>query len=250
MTQHPIIALWVHPRSMSTAVERIMRERGDLTCFHEPFMYDYYLNRSPRMMPKFEPSDDQRVSYAETRAMILEAAEAGPVFFKDMSYYHLPQIYDDIEWAKRLVNVFLIRDPRRSILSYHKLDPEFTSVEVGLEALWLHYSWLVNAMKQTPVILQAEDIQENPVEVVSRAWQKVGLGNCPAAFDWQVETVPDDWKSVSGWHQSVSAATGIRPPDDTGDLDAKFAAAASRAPKLQRFLDQHSPYYELLKARA
>lgn len=248
MKQHPIIALWVHPRSMSTAVERIMRERGDLTCFHEPFMYDYYLNRSPRMMPKFEPSDDQRVNYAETRAMILEAADAGPVFFKDMSYYHLPQIYDDMELAGRLVNLFLIRDPRRSILSYHKLDSDLTSVEVGLEALWLHYHWLVTAMQQTPVILQAEHIQADPVGVVSGAWQQIGLSDCPSAFDWQVENVPDDWKSVSGWHQSVSSATGIRPPDADEGLDAKFAEAAAKAPKLQRFLDQHLPFYELLRA--
>ena len=31
---HPLIALWSHPRSMSTATERIMRERGDLDCAH------------------------------------------------------------------------------------------------------------------------------------------------------------------------------------------------------------------------
>lgn len=227
-----------------------MRERGDLTCFHEPFMYDYYLNRSPRMMPKFEPSADQRVDYAQTRAMILDAAEQGPVCFKDMSYYHLPQIYDDVAWAERLVNVFLIRDPRRSILSYYKLDPEVTSVEVGLEALWLHYSWLVRAMQQTPVVLQAEHIQTDPVGVVSELWEKIGLSPCPAAFDWQVESVPEDWKSVSGWHQSVSSATGIRPPDDDDGLAARFAEAASKAPALQRFLDQHLPFYELLKAEA
>ena len=41
MNAHPIIALWSHPRSMSTAFERIMRSRGDLDCLHEPFMYDY-----------------------------------------------------------------------------------------------------------------------------------------------------------------------------------------------------------------
>ncbi|MEM8648394.1 MAG: hypothetical protein AAGF86_18935 [Pseudomonadota bacterium] len=250
MGQHPIIALWVHPRSMSTAVERVMRERGDLTCFHEPFMYDYYLNRSPRMMPKFAPSDDQRVSYQETREMIFAAAEAGPVFFKDMSYYHLPQIYDDEEMAGRLVNLFLIRNPRRSILSYHKLDPEVSAVEIGLEALWLHYSWLVRAMKQAPVVVEAEKIQADPRGVIRALWQRIGLPDRPEAFDWQVETVPEDWKSVSGWHEDVSSASGIRPPEAAEDLEARFAAAAGEVPKLQRLLDQHLPFYELLKVEA
>lgn len=36
LAKFPIIALWCHPRSMSTAMERVMRERGDCRCFHEP----------------------------------------------------------------------------------------------------------------------------------------------------------------------------------------------------------------------
>ena len=51
-TPHPIIALWVHPRSMSTAIERIMRERGDLDCLHEPFMYYYYVGLGKRELPR------------------------------------------------------------------------------------------------------------------------------------------------------------------------------------------------------
>ena len=54
MSGHPIIALWSHPRSMSTAFERIMRSRGDLDCLHEPFMYDYYVHRAKRVMPHFD----------------------------------------------------------------------------------------------------------------------------------------------------------------------------------------------------
>ena len=55
---YPIIVLWTHPRSLSTAIERVMRERGDLTCFHEPFMYDYYVHRQVRVMPHFDVMPD------------------------------------------------------------------------------------------------------------------------------------------------------------------------------------------------
>ncbi len=34
---HDIIVLWATPRSTSTAFEWMMRMRGDLACFHEPF---------------------------------------------------------------------------------------------------------------------------------------------------------------------------------------------------------------------
>ena len=75
-----IIALWSHPRSMSTAMERVMRERGDLWCAHEPFMYDYYVNRQVARMPHFDVQPDHPVTYEAIRDMLLAEAEKGPVF--------------------------------------------------------------------------------------------------------------------------------------------------------------------------
>ena len=72
--------LWAHPRSVSTAFERVMRERGDVTVFHEPFMYHYYLERADRVFPEFEPAPGHPTTYDDTRAMILEAAANQPVF--------------------------------------------------------------------------------------------------------------------------------------------------------------------------
>ena len=72
---HPIIALWSHPRSMSTATERIMRERGDLDCAHEPFMYDYYVHRQVRKMPHFDVQDGHPTSYGAIRDMLLARGE-------------------------------------------------------------------------------------------------------------------------------------------------------------------------------
>ncbi len=77
---HPIIALWSHPRSMSTATERLMRERGDLTCFHEPYMYYYYVERAVRVMPLFDVDPEKPKSYEAIRDMLLEAGEARPVW--------------------------------------------------------------------------------------------------------------------------------------------------------------------------
>jgi hypothetical protein len=90
---HPIIILWAHPRSMSTAIERIMRDRGDFDCLHEPFLHYYYLEPSGgKPLPHFDSEQDHPVGYAETRDMILQRAEQAPVFAKDMSYYVVPEI--------------------------------------------------------------------------------------------------------------------------------------------------------------
>lgn len=39
---YPIVFLRAQPRSMSTAIERIMRERGDCDCQHEAFLHYCY----------------------------------------------------------------------------------------------------------------------------------------------------------------------------------------------------------------
>jgi len=196
---HPIYALWSHPRSMSTAMERVMRERGDLDCAHEPFMYDYYVHR---------------------------------------------------QVLARLTNCFLIRNPVASILSYHKLDPEVTLEEIGLEAQWRHYRGLV-ARGETPVVIEAEAVRQDTRATLRAMWGRIGLPQSEQAFDWQDE-VPQDWQQVQGWHGDASQSKGIRPLTQA-ELDeqaANFATAARAAPRLQEALDHHLPYYEKLRAVA
>lgn len=241
----PIIALWAHPRSMSTATERIMRERGDCTVFHEPFLADYYVHRAVRQMPMLELDEDAPRDYEAVRRMILKSAEDGPVFFKDMSYYVVPRIFDDRDFAGRLVNLFLIRDPRRAIASYHKLDPDMTLTEVGIEAQWQHASFLRDELGREPLVVEAEAVQADAAGVLGALWRKIGLPFVEEAFSWSADTAPEGWKYVQGWHGDALSSRGIRQSRD--DAQAVFDEAARQAPHLADFLAHHLPFYERLK---
>lgn len=250
--RHPIIALWSHPRSMSTATERIMRERGDLTVFHEPFMYDYYVHRSVREMPHFEAEAERPQSLPDICAMLTAAAAQAPVFFKDMSYYVVGALAEERGFFSSLTDVFLIRDPRRSLMSYAKLDPDFTLEEAGIEAQWRHFHWLQETTGKTPPVIEAEAIAADPEGVMGRLWALIGLAPAPHAFSWQQQSVPEDWGQVAGWHGAASASAGIRPPGQESDaeIDARFAAAAEKHPRLAAILAHHRPFHERLKAHA
>ncbi len=247
---YPIYALWSHPRSMSTAMERVMRERGDLDCHHEPFMYDYYLHRQVRVMPHFEAEADRPVSYEDVRAMLLKQAESGPVFIKDMSYYVMPRIMDDAALSERLINCFLIRDPVASITSYFKLDPDASLEEIGLEAQAQHFKALAEIGIDAPVI-QAEDVRRDTAGAIGALWDAIGLPPADHAFSWQDEQ-PEDWKQVGEWHGNVSASKGIAPITDEEIAAQKrnFAALVQQHPRAQDYLDHHLPHYEMLKAHA
>ncbi len=246
---YPIVILWSHPRSMSTAIERIMRERGDFECLHEPFLQYYYSKRSDRELAHFSSQCGHPSSYVEIRDLVLEKATTSPVFVKDMSYYVMPELFDHGDFCRRIVHCFLIRNPLSAIPSFYRLDPEFTRYEVGLEAQWQHYNRLLDAGIPPGPVLEAELVQADPAEMMRRFWRMLGLDYREQALTWEPDAAPDDWKYVEGWHRGVSSSNGIRPPGEDRDRRAAqaFEKICREAPHLQDYLDHHLPFYHHLQ---
>ena len=76
-SMHPIYASWCHPRSMSAAMESVMRERGDLRIVHEPLISAYYFGDTDRSLQHFEPNADHPQTCAYNRRFISEQATLG-----------------------------------------------------------------------------------------------------------------------------------------------------------------------------
>ena len=241
---HKIIALWAHPRSMSTATERIMRERGDLDVLHEPFMYYHYVDKG-RDFPGFAPDPDHPTSFDGICALLRERAEAGPVFFKDMAYYVVPRLLQAPEMMRQMRHVFLIRAPMAAILSYHKLDSDFTLEDVGIEAQWRLYEATREAGLD-PVVVEAEAVRADPKGTMRALWAQIGLPYTEAAFDWQAP--PRDWEHVSAWHEEAMTSSGIRTADPEEMLrkEMEFDALAEDVPHLRAYLAHHAPFYQRL----
>ena len=221
-----------------------MRERGDLTVLHEPFMYFHYLTNTRARFPHFDPDPAHPVSYEGIRDMILKLAEDGPVFVKDMAYYVLPELLDDLAFARSARHAFLVRDPAEAILSYAKLDPDFTVEELGIESQWRLLSGLNDAGKKAAVMLSAA-IRADPEASIGSYWQAMGLSPKPDAFKWG-DALPDGWKHVKGWHGEVLRSGAIRPPDEDRDVASKLAALPERFNKMWR---HHQKFYERLVVR-
>ncbi len=230
-----------------------MRERGDLHCLHEPFMYDYYLNpqkpETRRDMPHFRPESEHPHDYPGIRNMILEQAESTPVFFKDMSYYMKPYLDTENEFFTRISHGFLIRNPQATIASYFKMDESVTLEEIGIEAQWQHVEAL-QGMGIHPFILEAEAVQRDPQMEIKKWWQSIGLNSIDSAFSWSSEP-PSDWTQVQAWHQSSIANNTIRKRNQKDDEIEKqrFDNAVIKAPHLQDYLEYHMPFYQRMLAQ-
>ncbi|MBT4041167.1 MAG: hypothetical protein HN644_07800 [Rhodospirillales bacterium] len=241
---HPIIALWSHPRSMSTAMERIMRERGDFRCFHEPFMYLYYVGDAKKAMPHFDVPEGTPTSYDDIRSMLLDAAQEGPVFFKDMSYYILDRMREDLEFSDSITHTFLIRDPAKSLVSYYKLDPNFSLEEVGIETQYQHFQWLQETYGTTPVVIEAADVQNDTDGMIRAYCNATGMEFLPHSLQWGDE-VPKGWEGVVGWHGDVMGSGSIKKDSDKNTDPS--AVTLDSDPRLRACYDHHRPFYEALQ---
>lgn len=150
----------------------------------------------------------------------------------------------------RLRNAFLVRRPRAAIVSYHKIDPDCSSEEIGIAAQLAHAQGLA-AQGETPLVIRSEDVRANPQGVMSALWQAWGLAEADHAFDWQSD-VPKDWQQVEGWHGKTMQSQGIEPPDPNAEENErrKFDALAAQSPNAETYLAAHEPAYQALSDMA
>ena len=229
------IALWAVPRSISTAFERVFVERGDFRVLHEPFSMSYYFSPERRSERFADDEIKEEHRYEKVLSEVLSPGEK-PVFFKDMAY-HVASIMDR-ELADGFQNTFLMRDPRAVIYSYAKKWPDFTFEEAGYEELYRLYGYAVEN-GQDPIVIDAQDLSENPDAVVAAYCDSLGIVHEPRALTWEPREMPE-WDMWNGWHDNAQESTGI------GKLERKEIDLPDN---LEELYLRCLPYYEALYAR-
>jgi hypothetical protein len=231
-----ILPLWSVPRSISTAFERMMMERGDFTVYHEPFSYYYYLEAGG-VSHGLDPDPAHPTTFEGTLDMITGAAKQKPVFFKDMSYYVIERADDD--FIKQFVNSFIIRDPALTLVSYYKLHPEFTLREAGFESQFTMYERVKRLTGAEPAVVDAEDLIADAASVVKQYCERTGIEFLPESLSWGA-VLPDEWKAWQMWHQEAADSTGFQRDAE------QFEISVHDVPRLEEMYQQCMPYYEKL----
>jgi len=160
-----ILTLWAIPRSTSTAFEWMMRQRGDLECFHEPFGEAWYQGENP-LWPRVQ-EDSLRIpglSLESVFTKLKKTVSQKSVFSKDFPHY-ISSIWTD-QFLSNFNHSFLIRDPAKTISSIYKHFPDFVIEELGyLEQRELFDKvWL--SSDKVPVVIDSDDLLENPYEMI------------------------------------------------------------------------------------
>jgi hypothetical protein len=242
--------LWATPRSTSTAFEWMMRMRGDLACFHEPFGEAWYQGDDARA-PRLTAASPRKpgLSFASVRQRLQQAARKQPVFIKDM-----PQFTEHL-WSDGFLDefrhAFLIRDPARVLASLHRSwqrsnnEAGFTRNEIGFDEQRALFDRLSQRDGRAPVVIDSDDLLSDPPTMVRVYCAAIGIPFIAEALSWEPgcrsEVLWYDGDD-SIWHESLKNSDGLKAqPGKPVDI-------AALPTRLQDLYADFMPHYQHLHA--
>ena len=237
---HKILVLWAVPRSTSTAFEWMMRMRGDLTCFHEPFGEAWYHGEDARWSRRDGSVPAvSGLSFCSVWQKMREAAKRGPVFSKDFAHY-VEHLWD-AEFLACFNHSFLIRDPAKALASMFRQWPEFSEEDIGFAEQRSLFERLCDQDGATPPVIDSDDLLENPAGVVKAYCSAMHIDFIESALSWE----PGDrnevsWYDGGSWHDNLRNSTGLKP-------QSRGVTNISDLPKwVQDLHDTALPHYQHL----
>lgn len=233
----PVVALWTYPRTVSTAFERVMMERGDFNVLHEPFSYLYYVHEKNGTIDQEFIDPNHPATYKGIREMILDESKKKPIFFKDMAAHCYEDLVDDSAYINSVTNTFLIRDPAKTIASYFALNPDVSRSEIGCEQLCRLYRIVEESTGRTPIIVDADDLEDDPTAIMTAYCDRLGIPFLPHSLTWSPKS-PEKWKIWEKWHKDAARSTGI-----VKNLEV-FEHTIENNAHLGSYYEYHLPFYQ------
>lgn len=237
MVDVSVLALWAHPRSISTAFLRMMIERGDVTVVHEPLVLltDHGAVRVP------EPGGGS--SPVSTPGDLLDRlaalGEEGPVFFKDTLEYRYRYLFEHPERIAGLIHTFIVRDPARAIASHYAVKPEMACREAGYEHQWELFELAWRATGNRPLVISADRLLADPPGQIAAWCAEVALPFLPGALRWQPGE-RTEWQPNRRWHQDASISSTFRAPERS------YPVTIHNNARLHAYYTHHLPFYRRL----
>lgn len=241
-----ILAVWGTPRTRSTAFLWMMKQRGDFHTFHEPFGQSFYLSEDRKSDRAADQPPKADLNYQAILNMLESHKGKGgcSVFIKDLSY-HMDGVFDE-EFMSHFHNVFLIRDPAKTLPSLYSVLPDFTEEEIGYETQYIMYQTVLEASDSLPpIVIDADDLVTNTEAIVRELCERLNIPFIAESLRW--DNIPSSTK-LTWWiggdehHGNLKTSTGFR----TNRF--KEYPAISDFPKLAKAYEECFPYYEKLHA--
>lgn len=237
---HKIVALWAVPRSTSTAFEWMMRQRGDMDCFHEPYGEAWYQGEAP-LWPRLTEDSVRTpgLTLESVTVTLKDAAARGPVFTKDFPHY-IDHMWDD-DLLAAFTHSFLIRDPAKTITSMFNKWPDFHEKEVGFPEQRQLFDKIADKLGTAPPVIDSDDMLEDPARMIELWCKGVGIPFMESALSWEPGGDPSQhsWWDGGSFHANLAKSTGLKPQERSAYVNIDEAPD-----RVKQVYEQMLPHYE------
>ncbi len=232
------ISIWSGPRNISTAMMRSFGSRPECQAVDEPF-YAYYLAKTGLRHPMYEeviasqPTDWRVVA----KSLNAPLAPGSMLYIKHMTHHMTPEV--DLSSFQGHRNCFLIRDPKRVIVSYAAKWDRIATEDIGIKRQLEIFRTLEKLTGQTPVVVEAEDILKRPEATLKKLCAALDIPWRKEMLSWQKGRHAEDGAWAAHWYASVEETTGFAPYEER-QVELK--------PDLMDLLAEQLPFYEELRS--
>ncbi|XP_033111825.1 branched-chain-amino-acid aminotransferase-like protein 2 [Anneissia japonica] len=270
------IALWITPRSLSTAFLKCMSTFENAELFQEPyFTANMFGPERGKNIPQLEPlieclDDVQHVTF-EWVKNTLEKEYPGRdlVFMKDGAraiYGHFDSIPQGYQ------HVFLIRKPSKVHVSVDKIkdraqgfgvdkssfstkDPTFLQGSPHRNVLEL-LEYVRDEMGQKPIVIDADDLMVSPDKIMKAFCEAVGLEYKESMLKWnpgpdprwqRAKSVQSLFAASTSAHDNAYTSTGFQIRDQNTETETPLSEFSD---EVRKMVEDSMPYYEKLAAMA
>jgi len=203
------IAMWSGPRNLSTALMYAFDARAEFSVLDEPF-YGSYLQASGADHPMREEILANMETDPKAVAKQLIRPRDGYLYSKQMTHHILASFNRD--WFSSATHAFLIRHPARVVASYARKREKVSLDMIGYVEQW-RISEEVAGAGQKPIIIDSNDIRNNPEEALRKLCNALGLSWDPAMLRWDAGGNPADGVWATHWYGAVHQSRGFAGPE-------------------------------------
>ena len=218
---------------------RAWESRSDTRVIDEPF-YAHYLACTGYEHPG---ADEIIRSYETDWRKVIEdllddGGDEGIVFQKHMTQHMLKHI--DRSWLSRVSNCFLIRDPRRMLLSFSKVIPNPVLEQTGLPQQVEIFNAVWAMTGEVPPVVAAKDVLLNPERTLRKLCAALEVPFDRAMLCWRAGGRETDGVWAKHWYASALQSTGFAPyREDDRPLPTAMKGLLADC---RRLYDQMAPY--------
>ena len=202
--------MWSGPRNISTALMRSFENRNDTFVSDEPF-YAHFLKQTGVGHPmRDEVIKSGNSNWDAVSDYLTNTIPDGKSIWyqKHMTQHNLPGV--DLKWAEKVLNCFLIRDPKEVILSYTKKYEISSVYQLGFPQQFDLFTRLREKRGVAPIVLDSKDILIDPKSMLKNLCRKLGIPFTNKMLGWPKGRRNSDGIWGKYWYNAVEQSTSFQ----------------------------------------